>query len=96
LYRSRKPLFIGVYAAMAVVGDLLMLRPFFQGLLTIDALAPLLAMIAFPLLAVGMYGLSTGAATAVQFQGPRVWLRTPLIYIPIALGLLVAAGTAVA
>ncbi len=96
LYRSRKPVFIAAYGIMAAVGDLLMLRPFFKGLLTIDALAPLLAMIAFPLLAIGMYGLATGAATAVQFQGPRVWLRTPLIYIPIALGLLVAAGTAVA
>ena len=34
------------------------------------------------------------AATAVQFQGPRVWLRTPLVYIPIALLLLIAAGAA--
>ncbi len=95
LYRSRKPIFIVVYAAIAGVGELLMLPPFFKGLLTVNALAPLLAMIAFPLLAIGMYGLATGAATAVQFQGPRVWLRTPLVYIPIALGLLVAAGTAV-
>lgn len=95
LYRSRKPIFMVLYGAVAGLGELLMLRPFFDGLFDIDALAPLLAMIAFPLLAVGMYGLATGAATAVQFQGPRVWLRTPLVYLPIALVLLVGAGTAV-
>lgn len=95
LYRSRKPIFIVAYGFVAALGELLMLKPFLSGLGEVGALAPLLAMIAFPLLAVGMYGLATGAATAVQFQGSRVWLRTPLVYIPIGVGLLVAAGTAV-
>ena len=97
LYRSKKPIFMAVYAALAVLGELLMIRPFLAGAFKIDAapiLASLLAMVAFPLLAIGLYGLSTGAATAVQFLGPRVWLRTPLVYLPIALGLLIAAGTA--
>lgn len=95
LYRSRKPLFLVVYGVLAVVADLLMLRPFFDGLPGVEALAPLLAMLGFPLAAIGMYGLATGAATAVQFQGPRVWLRTPLVYLPIGICLLVAAGAAV-
>ena len=95
LYRSRKPIFIGLYVAIALIAELLMLRPFFQGIGSPAVLGPLLAMMAFPLLAIGMYGLSTGAATAVQFQGPRVWLRLPLAYLPIGIGLLIAAGTAV-
>jgi hypothetical protein len=97
LYRSKKPIFLALYLALALLGEMLMIRPFLSGAFEISAalvLGPLLAMIAFPLLAIGLYGLSTGAATAVQFQGPRVWLRTPLVYIPIALGLLIAAGTA--
>ncbi|GIH06035.1 hypothetical protein Rhe02_41020 [Rhizocola hellebori] len=97
LYRSKKPIFLALYLALGALGELLMIRPFLSGAFEISAaavLGPLLAMIAFPLLAIGLYGLSTGAATAVQFQGPRVWLRTPLVYIPIALGLLIAAGTA--
>ena len=95
LYRSRKPIFIGLYAVLAIIAESLMLKPFFSGIGQPAVLGPLLAMMAFPLLAIGMYGLSTGAATAVQFQGPRVWLRLPLAYLPIGIGLLIAAGTAV-
>ena len=95
LYRSRKPIFIATYAVIAAVAEILMIKPFFDGVGSPAVLGPLLAMMAFPLLAIGMYGLSTGAATAVQFQGPRVWLRLPLAYLPIGIGLLIAAGTAV-
>jgi hypothetical protein len=95
LYRSRKPIFVALYAVLAVIAELLMLKPFFEGIGDPAVLGPLLAIMAFPLLAIGMYGLSTGAATAVQFQGPRVWLRLPLAYLPIGIGLLIAAGTAV-
>jgi hypothetical protein len=97
LYRSKKPIFLALYITLGALGELLMIKPFLSGAFEVHAaavLGPLLAMIAFPLLAIGLYGLSTGAATAVQFQGPRVWLRTPLVYLPIALGLLIAAGTA--
>jgi hypothetical protein len=97
LYRSQKPIFVALYSALAIIGEFLMIRPFLAGAFDVSAalaLGPLLAMIAFPLLALGLYGLSTGAATAVQFQGPRVWLRTPLVYLPIALALFIAAGTA--
>lgn len=94
LYRSRQPIFVALYALLAAVGEALMVGPFVKSIGEVAALAPLLAMLAFPLLALGMYGLSTGAATAVQFQGPRVWLRVPLAYIPIGIGLLIAAGTA--
>jgi len=95
LYRSRKPIFIALYGVLVAIAELLMLKPLFDGIGESAVLGPLLAMLAFPLLALGMYGLSTGAATAVQFQGPRVWLRLPLAYLPIGIGLLIAAGTAV-
>jgi hypothetical protein len=95
LYRSRKPIFVALYVVIAGVAELLMIKPFFDGVGSAAILGPLLAMLAFPLLALGMYGLSTGAATAVQFQGPRVWLRLPLAYLPIGIGLLIAAGTAI-
>jgi hypothetical protein len=97
LYRSQNPAFAVLYGLLGSLGELLMIRPFLAGAFKLgvgSALAPLLAMVAFPFLALGLYGLSTGAATAVQFQGPRVWLRTPLVYVPIALLLLLAAGAA--
>jgi hypothetical protein len=97
LYRSKRPAFAVLFGVIGTLGVLLMLRPFLTGafgLTTKDALAPILGMIAFPLLSLGLYGLFTGAAAAVHFQGPRVWLKTPLVYLPIALALLIAAGTA--
>lgn len=97
LYRSKRPAFAVLFGIIGTLGVLLMLRPFLTGafgLAAKDALAPLLGMIAFPLLSLGLYGLFTGAAAAVHFQGPRVWLKTPLVYLPIALALLIAAGTA--
>jgi hypothetical protein len=47
-----------------------------------------------PIVAMGFYGLMTGAAAAGPTPG-RAWLRTPLAYLPIGLALLVAAGLAV-
>jgi hypothetical protein len=97
LYRSRRPVFMILFGLIGVLGTLLMVRPFLAGAFqpsAAGALAPLLGMVAFPLLAIGLYGLFTGAASAVHFQGPRAWLKAPLVYLPIALVLLVAAGTA--
>lgn len=95
LYRSRKPIFVALYGVLVGIAELLMVKPFLSAIGQPQVLGPLLALIAFPMLALGMYGLSTGAATAVQFQGPRVWLRLPLAYLPIGIGLLVAAGAAI-
>jgi hypothetical protein len=97
LYRSRRPAFMALFGLIGVLGTALMIRPFLAGAFQESpaaALAPLLGMIGFPMLAIGLYGLFTGAASAVHFQGPRAWLKTPLVYIPIALALLVAAGSA--
>lgn len=97
LYRSKRPALLVAFWALAGLGELLMLRPLLAGMFKTEAgpaLAPLLAMTAFPFLALGLYALTTGAATAVQFQGPRVWLRTPLAYLLVGAALMLAAATA--
>jgi hypothetical protein len=97
VYRSKRPALAALFGVVAGVGELLMLRPLLAGAFGMPAgpaLAPLLAMIAFPMLALGLYALTTGAATAVAFQGPRVWLRTPLAYLVVGVALLLAAGAA--
>ncbi|GAA1377837.1 hypothetical protein GCM10009661_48250 [Catellatospora chokoriensis] len=97
LYRSKRPALLVAFWALAGLGELLMVRPLLAGMFKTEAglaLAPLLAMTAFPFLALGLYALTTGAATAVQFQGPRVWLRTPLAYLLVGAALMLAAATA--
>lgn len=97
IYRSKRPALLVAFWALAGLGELLMLRPLLAGMFKTEAglaLAPLLAMTAFPFLALGLYALTTGAATAVQFQGPRVWLRTPLAYLLVGAALMLAAATA--
>jgi hypothetical protein len=97
IYRSKRPALLVAFWALAGIGELLMLRPLLAGMFKTEAglaLAPLLAMTAFPFLALGLYALTTGAATAVQFQGPRVWLRTPLAYLLVGAALMLAAATA--
>ncbi len=99
LYRSARPAFAVLFSVVGTLGVVLMIPPFLSGAFKSGAgaaLAPLLAMVGFPLFALGMYALFTGAAAAVHFQGPRVWLKTPLVYLPIALLLLLAAGAAAA
>ncbi|WP_212833088.1 hypothetical protein [Catellatospora sp. TT07R-123] len=97
VYRSKRPALAAAFGIFAGLGELMMLRPLLAGLFALEAgkaLAPLLAMVAFPFLALGLYAVTTGAATAVQFQGPRVWLRTPLVYLVIGAALMMAAASA--
>lgn len=98
VYRSKRPALAVAFGVFAGLGEYTMLRPLLRGLsFTLEAgqaLAPLLAMVAFPFLALGLYAVTTGAATAVQFQGPRVWLRTPLVYLVIGAALMLAAASA--
>ncbi|GAA1649220.1 hypothetical protein [Catellatospora bangladeshensis] len=97
IYRSKRPALLVLFGVVAGLGELMMARSLLDGAFdgpAGPALAPLLAMLGLPFLALGLYAVTTGAATAVQFQGPRVWLRTPLVYLLVGLGLLLAAGTA--
>ena len=98
VYRARKAGVLGAIGAVAVVAELLLLRVLLAGefghvVSPGGVLAGVFAMTGIPLVAMGLYGLMTGAAAA----GPtpeRAWLRTPLALLPIGLTLLVAAGLA--
>jgi hypothetical protein len=98
VYRARKAGVLGAIGAVAVAAELLLLRVLLAGefghvVSPGGVLAGLFAMTGIPLVAMGLYGLMTGAAAA----GPspeRAWLRTPLAFLPIGLTLLVAAGLA--
>jgi hypothetical protein len=99
VYRSKRPA-VAVAIGFAVgVLELVMVRVFFGGLLghPFDArltIAGGLFLMALPLFGVGLYGLFTGAARAVDMWGPRVWLRPPLAYLTVSLALMIAAGAA--
>ncbi|HLL67057.1 MAG TPA: hypothetical protein VK453_15340 [Micromonosporaceae bacterium] len=98
VYRSRRSGVVGALIALTVLFELPALRAFLSSALadTViigDVVASTLLIIALPMLAMGLYGLITGAAAAPG-QGPRVWLRTPLAYLPVALVLLVAGALA--
>jgi hypothetical protein len=98
VYRARRAGILGALGAVAVVAELFLVRVLLAGefghLVAPGAvLAGIFAMSGIPLVAMGLYGLMTGAAAA----GPspeRAWLRTPLAFLPIGLVLLIAAGLA--
>ncbi len=100
VYRARRAGIAGALGAVAVVAELFLLRVLLAGefghvVVPGAVLAGLFAMTGIPLVAMGLYGLMTGAAAA----GPtpeRAWLRTPLAFLPIGLTLLIAAGLAAA
>jgi hypothetical protein len=99
-YRSRRSgiaVVIGLVAAIAEV--LILLRVLANSMTahpvnTSGVLAGVFAMCGIPLIAVGLYGLATGAAIASGPNVGRAWLRTPLAYLPIGLVLIFAAGLA--
>lgn len=99
VYQARRAGAVGVLAVLAVIAELLLVRVLLSGELA-HAVVPgavlggLFAMTGIPLVAMGLYGLMTGAATVAGPAPGRAWLRTPLAYLPIGLVLLVAAGLA--
>jgi len=99
VYRARKAGILGALAGVAGVAELFLIRVLFAGefghvVAPGAVLGGLFAMTGIPLVAMGLYGLMTGAAAAGPTPVPA-WLRTPLVYLPIGLVLLVAAGVAV-
>jgi hypothetical protein len=58
-----------------------------------STIASLLMIIALPLFAFGMYA-AIGGSAGTPGSGARVWVRTPLAYLPVALVLFVAAALA--
>jgi hypothetical protein len=99
-YRARRSGIAGLLGAVAVVVEVLVLIKVLVDSVTAHptntggVLAGVFAICGIPMVALGLYGLATGAATASGPNVGRAWLRTPLAYLPIGLILVVAAGLA--
>jgi hypothetical protein len=99
-YRARRSGIGALLGAVAVVVEILFLVKVLIDAVTAHptntggVLAGVFGMAGVPLVAIGLYGLATGAATAGGPNVGRAWLRTPLAYLPVGLVLIIAAGLA--
>jgi hypothetical protein len=57
-------------------------------------ISSVLVLCGLPLAALGLYGLATSAASIPGASIRQAWSRPPLVYLPIALSLFIAAGLA--
>jgi hypothetical protein len=99
VYRSRRPgtaaALIAVTAVLELVALRLLVAAFFGHPVQVGgSIASAFLALGVPMFGLGLYGLLGGAA-ATPGAGGRAWLRAPLVYLPIALTLFVAAGLAV-
>lgn len=99
VYRSRRPGTAAVLIVVTVALDVLALRllvsAFFSHPVQVGgSIASAFLALGAPMFGLGLYGLLSGAAAAPG-AGGRVWLRAPLVYLPVALTLFIAAGLAV-
>jgi hypothetical protein len=96
VYRSRRP---GTAAALVVITALfelvalrLLAATFFAAPVQVGgSIASAFLAVGMPMFGLGMYALLGGVAAG---SGTRIWLRTPLVYLPVALTLFLAAGLA--
>ena len=100
VYRARRPAVAIGLSVIAVVVGLFFLRAlvyatFGPTYLIGGVIGAALALVALPLLVLGLYGLVTGAAHGAEQAGFRLWAKPPLAYLVVALVLLLAAATAV-
>jgi hypothetical protein len=99
-YRAKRSGVAALLGIVAVIVEILLLLKVVLDSATAHpvntggVLAGLFAMCGVPLVAVGLYGLATGAAIAGGPNIGRAWLRTPLAYLPVGLILIIAAGLA--
>ncbi|MER7006329.1 hypothetical protein ABT297_25255 [Dactylosporangium sp. NPDC000555] len=97
VYRSKRPGLAVVLVVLTILFEVPILRLFISAMTAKEILAGatlsgIFMIPALPMFALGLYGLIGGAAAAAP--GARAWLRTPLVYLPVALLLFVAAGLA--
>jgi hypothetical protein len=100
VYRSRRPGLAAAIVAITVVFELMALRLlgsafFASGVQVGGSIASSFLVLGLPMFGFGLYGLLSGAAAAPG-SDLRVWLRPPLVYLPVALVLFVTAGLAAA
>jgi len=97
VYRSRRPGTAAAVVILTVLFELVAVRVLGYSLFTRTspggAIAASFLVLGLPMFGLGMYGLLGGAAAAPG-AGSRAWLRTPLVYLPMALLLFLAAGLA--
>jgi hypothetical protein len=99
VYRSRRPGTAAALIVITLVLDVVALRllasAFFGHPVQVGgSIASAFLALGAPMFGLGLYGLLSGAAAAPGVGG-RVWLRAPLVYLPVALTLFIAAGLAV-
>ncbi|MEV8512966.1 hypothetical protein [Dactylosporangium sp. NPDC051484] len=97
VYRSKRPGLAIVLVVFTILFEVPILRLFLTAMTAKEVqagatLAGIFMLPALPMFALGLYGLIGGEAAAAP--GARAWLRTPLVYLPVALLLFVAAGLA--
>ena len=100
VYRARRPGVAILLMLPAIGAPLLLVRAlaiaaFGRPFSTAGVIASCAALAAIPLVAIGLYGLVTGAAFAADQLGFRTWARPPLAYLLVGLVLLVVAGLAI-
>jgi hypothetical protein len=98
VYRSSRPGTATVLIVITVLFEVVALRllatAFFAHPIQVGgSIASAFLALGLPMFGLGMYGLLGGGAAAPG-AGARVWLRTPLVYLPVALTLFLAAGLA--
>jgi hypothetical protein len=98
VYRTRRPGTAAVLTVITVVFEVVALRllgaALFDKPVSVGgSIASAFLVLGLPMFGLGLYGLLSGAA-ATPGAGGRVWLRTPLVYLPVALTLFLAAGLA--
>src|SRR6201999_1380436 len=80
-YRTRRPALALLYGVLTVIFEIGALRIFFDSMFTGDLVisgivSGMMLIAGLPMLAVGMYGATTGGA---RVEGPGGWLRPPAV-----------------
>src|SRR5262245_4191529 len=99
VYRTRRAGVAVLLVVAAIVAELRLARLLLVAEFGVKAtpggvLAGLFSLAGVPLVARGLHGLATGAASAGNSPA-RQWLRVPLAYLPVGLVLLLAAALAI-
>jgi hypothetical protein len=100
VYRSRRPALIALLLVAALLFEVPALRVLLSATFADDVHVPgtvagIFLVAGLPLVAIGLYGLGSGAA-ATPGLGWRAWARPPLAYLPAGLVLFVCAALAAA
>lgn len=96
VYRTKRPvaaILVGIVTVVLMIPSILLLVEvsFNRDLVARGVVPAVLLTLGLPLAGVGLYALAAGGPT-----GREAWLRTPFVYLPVGLVVLLAAGLAVA